>query len=54
MNALTEKELAAVAASGDPVASWPASPFIMPSLPLWLAVALSNERYLVTSHVVDS
>jgi len=54
MNTLTEEELTTVAASGDPVASWPASPFIMAGLPVWLVVALNSERYVLTSHVADS
>lgn len=54
MNTLTEEELTVVLASRDPVASWPATPFIVPSLPVWLVVALSSERYLLTSHVADS
>lgn len=54
MNTLTEEELATVAASGDPVASWPAAPIFAPAMPLLLALALSSERYLLTSHVADS
>jgi hypothetical protein len=54
MNTLTEAELTAVAASGNPVASWPASPILVPGLPVWLVVALNGERHPLSSHVADS
>lgn len=43
MNTLTEEELTAVSAAGDPVATWPVV-FHLPSPNLWLLLGLLGIR----------
>ena len=53
MNTLTENELAAVAAAGDPVASWPPTPYV-PSQPMWPAPGGGGGRNPLEPRMTDS
>jgi hypothetical protein len=53
MNTLTENELAEIIASGDPVASWPAAPY-MPSMPSWPGPGVVGGRNPLVPRMADS
>jgi hypothetical protein len=53
MNTLTENELAEITASGDPVASWPAAPY-MPSMPSWPGPGVVGGRNPLVPRMADS
>ncbi len=53
MNTLTENELAEIAASGDPVASWPVNPIGLPS-PAWPGPGVVGGRNPLVPRMADS
>ena len=53
MNTLTEEEMTAVAASGDPVATWPTTPY-EPALPEWPWPGVAGGRNPLVPRMTDS
>ena len=53
MNTLNEEEMTAVAASGDPVATWPTTPY-EPAQPAWPGPGVVGGRNPLVPRMADS